>query len=316
MKAISRCFASAWPVSAARHSPSIEKTCDEAETGQEPPIVSGAWPICVGTIAFRRAPHESDSMPSRTALALLLSLGCVSAVALTVAPAVAQQMPTEGAPPVTPPSTPAPAAPPAATPPAAAPPAPATPPPAATAPAEHGTPAFVLSPEESEGTIGKSVRSASGEDMGRIVDIIVTASNQPRAAIIDFGGFLGVGSRKIAVDWRLLQYSRTGKTWGFTFALNRNQVRVSPEYKPGEPVVVLGVPQGQGAPPAPPPPVAQATPPPAAPPPATQPAQEPTPPAPAVPTSNVQPPAASPAAPVPPPAAGAAQDGSAPRPPQ
>jgi hypothetical protein len=100
----------------------------------------------------------------------------------------------------------------------------------------------VLSPEESEGIIGKNVRSAAGEDMGRIVDIIVSASNQPRAAVIDFGGFLGVGSRKIAVDWRLLQYSRTGKTWGVTSVLTRNQVRVSPEYKPGEPVVVLGLP--------------------------------------------------------------------------
>jgi hypothetical protein len=118
-------------------------------------------------------------------------------------------------------------------------PAPPAPPPP---PSEQGTPAIVLSPDESDGIIGKSVRSAAGEDMGRIVDIIVSSGNQPRAAVIDFGGFLGVGSRKIAVDWRLLQYSRTGKTWGVTSALTRAQVRVSPEYKPGEPVVVLGLP--------------------------------------------------------------------------
>ena len=114
-------------------------------------------------------------------------------------------------------------------------------------------PATVLSPEESEGIIGKSVRSAAGEDMGRIVDVIVTTGTQPRAAVIDFGGFLGVGSRKIAVDWRLLQYSRNGKTWAVTVALNRNQLRVSPEYKPGEPVVVLGMP---APPPVPVPPAA------------------------------------------------------------
>jgi hypothetical protein len=41
------------------------------------------------------------------------------------------------------------------------------------------------------------------EDMGRIVDVIVDRSGQVRAAVIDFGGFLGVGSRKIAVDWNM-----------------------------------------------------------------------------------------------------------------
>ena len=42
--------------------------------------------------------------------------------------------------------------------------------------------------------------------MGRIVDVLVDRSGQVRAAIIDFGGFLGVGSRKIAVDWNALHF--------------------------------------------------------------------------------------------------------------
>jgi hypothetical protein len=36
--------------------------------------------------------------------------------------------------------------------------------------------------------------------MGRVVNVVVDQSGQVRAAIIDFGGFLGVGNRKIAVD--------------------------------------------------------------------------------------------------------------------
>jgi len=43
--------------------------------------------------------------------------------------------------------------------------------------------------------------------MGRIVDVIVNRDGQVRAAIIDFGGFLGVGNRKIAVDWRALNFA-------------------------------------------------------------------------------------------------------------
>ena len=59
----------------------------------------------------------------------------------------------------------------------------------------------MLDPGDAQAILGKSVRSSAGEDMGRLVDVLVDRDGQPRAAIIDFGGFLGVGSRKIAVDW-------------------------------------------------------------------------------------------------------------------
>src|ERR1700757_376019 len=41
------------------------------------------------------------------------------------------------------------------------------------------------------GFLGKEVRSASDQAMGRIVDLLVDESGLPRAVIIDFGGFLG-----------------------------------------------------------------------------------------------------------------------------
>ena len=72
--------------------------------------------------------------------------------------------------------------------------------------------------------------------MGRIVDILVDHKGNLRAAIIDFGGFLGVGSRKIAVDWHAIQFGQDRAL----LSLTRDQVRVAPEYKEGEPVVVLG----------------------------------------------------------------------------
>ena len=46
--------------------------------------------------------------------------------------------------------------------------------------------------------------------MGRVVDIVVDSAGQVRAAVIDFGGFLGVGSRKIAVDWNALHFPPAG----------------------------------------------------------------------------------------------------------
>jgi hypothetical protein len=103
-----------------------------------------------------------------------------------------------------------------------------------------GTPAMVLDDQEVSAILGKGVRSNAGEDMGRIVDVIVSRDGQVRAAIIDFGGFLGIGIRKIAVDWRALNFAPAGKPGTISLDLTRNQVRLAPEYKRGEPVVVVG----------------------------------------------------------------------------
>jgi len=104
------------------------------------------------------------------------------------------------------------------------------------------TPALtILNKHEVEGILGREVRSATDENMGRVVDVLVDRTGQVRAAIIDFGGFLGVGSRKIAVDWNALHFPQPGKP-GERIALDltRDQVRTAPEYQDGKPVVVLG----------------------------------------------------------------------------
>jgi sporulation protein YlmC with PRC-barrel domain len=151
---------------------------------------------------------------------------------------------TEPAPPA---AQPGPETGPSATPPqsAAPSPPPATPPPNPPA----GTPAMVLDDQEVSAILGKNVRSNTGEDMGRIIDVIVSRDGQIRAAIIDFGGFLGIGVRKIAVDWRALNFAPASKPGTITLDMTRNQVRLAPEYKRGEPVVVVGAAGGERAPP-------------------------------------------------------------------
>ena len=117
-----------------------------------------------------------------------------------------------------------------------------TPPSTTNPPQPPATPEItVLAKHEVEGVLGRDVRSAADEDMGRIVDVLVDRAGQVRAAIIDFGGFLGVGSRKIAVDWGALHFPEPGKPGQrITLELNRDQVNTAPEYKDGKPVVVLG----------------------------------------------------------------------------
>jgi PRC-barrel domain len=111
-------------------------------------------------------------------------------------------------------------------------------------PAEPQPPAAetVLYNHEVEGILGREVRSSADENMGRVVDVLVDGSGQVRAAVIDFGGFLGVGSRKIAVDWNALHFPAPAKTGAapITLELNRDQVKAAPEYQDGKAVVVLG----------------------------------------------------------------------------
>ena len=100
--------------------------------------------------------------------------------------------------------------------------------------------AAVLDPLTVQSVLGREVRSVADENMGRIVDIIVDRSGQVRAAVIDFGGFLGVGRRKIAVDWSMLTFGSGEKSDRIVLDLTRAQVKAAPEYKEGKPVVVMG----------------------------------------------------------------------------
>src|SRR5450755_1571219 len=99
----------------------------------------------------------------------------------------------------------------------------------------------IIGAGEAHGVLGREVRSPADEDMGRIVDVIVDRAGVVRAAVIDFGGFLGVGSRKIVVDWSALHFGQvTNKKESITLELTLEQVKAAPEYKEDAPIVVLG----------------------------------------------------------------------------
>jgi hypothetical protein len=121
---------------------------------------------------------------------------------------------------------------------AATPAAPKEAPPKETAPPPSVT---IIEAKDAHGVLGRDVRSPTEEDMGRIVDVIVDRTGQVRAAVIDFGGFLGVGSRKIVVDWNALHFGQIAtKGESITLELTKDQVKAAPEYKEDAPIVVLG----------------------------------------------------------------------------
>ena len=98
-----------------------------------------------------------------------------------------------------------------------------------------------VKPSEATSFLGKKVHGPDGKDLvGSVIDILIDDQGKPRAAIVDFGGFLGVGSRKIAVDWQLLTFHPGDPLAPVVLNLDRSQIQAAPEYKdPTQPAEVV-----------------------------------------------------------------------------
>jgi hypothetical protein len=92
----------------------------------------------------------------------------------------------------------------------------------------------VMSRDRLDSVLGREVRTRVEEDVGRVVDILADRQSRVQAAIIEFGGFLGIGTRKIAVDWSAISFENDGKRTIVIVDLSRDQLRLAPEYKPNE----------------------------------------------------------------------------------
>jgi hypothetical protein len=105
--------------------------------------------------------------------------------------------------------------------------------------AEKPTPATAPK-HAAEGILGKQVYAADGADMGLVTNVLVDRAGHPIAVVIDFGGFLGVGTRKIAVDWRLMQFHPGNRDKPVTLSLHKEQLKSAPTYNPDKPPRIVG----------------------------------------------------------------------------
>ncbi len=158
--------------------------------------------------------------------------------------------------------------------------------------------------DDATGVVGRDVKDEKGDEIGHITNVLVDQAGLPRAAVIEVGGFLGVGMRRIAIAWRALDFP-TGHTPSYAVLdMTLDQIKATPLYEDtaaGKPITVAAPPPATTAT-ASNPPVAKPTattspvaPPPAAPPPAavTPPAAPPPPSAAPAPTAPSAPAAAA-----------------------
>ncbi len=98
-----------------------------------------------------------------------------------------------------------------------------------------------MSRGEATPILGQPVADAAGQPVGRIVDVLVDGMGTVRAAVVDAGGFMGIGQRRVAIAWHALRFDPGGK---ITLQLKAQQVAAMPEYKPaGSGPVVVAAPQ-------------------------------------------------------------------------
>jgi len=78
--------------------------------------------------------------------------------------------------------------------------------------------------------IGTKVRNANKESIGKIDDIYLDKDGRITAVIVSVGGFLGVGSKEVAVKWSDLMIGHDDTSVVLTTALTKDALMALPDY--------------------------------------------------------------------------------------
>lgn len=84
----------------------------------------------------------------------------------------------------------------------------------------------VISSERVEGT---KVYNLSGDKLGSIDDLMIDKrSGQVRFAVLEFGGFLGMGTDRYPLPWNMLKYDTVKD--GYVVPLDKSNLEGAPRY--------------------------------------------------------------------------------------
>lgn len=103
-----------------------------------------------------------------------------------------------------------------------------------------------FAPGEAMPVLGHRVVEPNGATVARLIDVLVDPDGRPVAGVLDFGGFMGVGVRKIAVHWSTLRFEPGEGTHQIILTLAPDEIKAAPEYRDPEkpaPVVVPVIPK-------------------------------------------------------------------------
>ncbi len=87
--------------------------------------------------------------------------------------------------------------------------------------------------------MGKRLVGPSGEELGRVVDVVADLQARPVAAVVDVGGFMGLGSRRVAVAWHVLRLRADGDVVRLMIDVAPDVVIAAPDFRPEEPATIF-----------------------------------------------------------------------------
>ena len=77
---------------------------------------------------------------------------------------------------------------------------------------------------------GTHVKNPQGEDLGEIEDVLVDPeTGQVRFVIVEVGGFLGLGSTKVAVPWSAFQLTKEGNKPKWVLDADKERLKNAPK---------------------------------------------------------------------------------------
>jgi sporulation protein YlmC with PRC-barrel domain len=79
--------------------------------------------------------------------------------------------------------------------------------------------------------IGLDVRNTQNESIGQIKELVVDLRGDVQAVVVSAGGFLGLGDRNVAIDWKQLQFNREKGGLVASLSMSKDQLKSLPEYK-------------------------------------------------------------------------------------
>ena len=82
----------------------------------------------------------------------------------------------------------------------------------------------------SSALIGTKVRNANKESIGKIDDIYLDKDAKVTDVVISVGGFLGVGSKDVAVKWSDITVSQEDNSAVLTTSLTKEALMALPDY--------------------------------------------------------------------------------------
>jgi sporulation protein YlmC with PRC-barrel domain len=82
--------------------------------------------------------------------------------------------------------------------------------------------------------LGAKVRNDNKETVGKIDDIYLDKDGNIKTIVISVGGFLGVGSKAVAVKWSDIKFGRDDTSVVLTTALTKDALTVMPDYTKAE----------------------------------------------------------------------------------